>query len=74
MTVFEQLKEDALYAQRSFSRELLYQAHGAAQMARQLGAISREEAMELNNMTVVFMNTNREYIQHRNEESRRLAR
>ena len=66
--VFEQLKKDALYAQRSYSTELLYQAHGAAQMARQLGAISREEAMELNDMTVRFMNTDREYIRHRNVE------
>lgn len=60
--VFEDLKKDALYAQRSYSERLLYQVHGAAQMARQLGAISREEAMELNDMTVRFMNTDREYI------------
>ena len=72
-SVFEQLKNEALYAQRSFSTELLYQAHGAAQMARQLGAISREEAMTLNDMTVRFMNTDREYIRHKNEEYSRLT-
>ena len=73
MTVFEQLKKDALYAQHSYSKELLYQAHGAAQMAQQLGAITHEEAMELNNMTVTFMNTNREYIQHQSKELSAIA-
>ena len=72
-SVYEQLKRDALFAQRSYSTELLYQAHGAAQIARQLGAISREEAMELNDLTVRFMNTDREYIRHKNEEFSRLA-
>lgn len=73
MTVFEQLKKDALYAQRSFSTELLYQTYGAAQMARQLEAITSEEFMELNTMTVYFMNTDREYIRHCNEKYRRLT-
>ena len=73
MSVFEQLKKDALYAQRSFSKELLYQTHGAAMMARQLGTITHEEAAELNWMTVTFMNTNREYIQHQSEELSRIA-
>ncbi|MDE7245111.1 MAG: hypothetical protein K2O18_14220 [Oscillospiraceae bacterium] len=72
-TVFEQLKKDALYAQRSYSKELLYQTHGAAQMARQLGAITHEEAVELNWMTVTFMNTNQDYIQHQSEELSAIA-
>lgn len=71
--VFEQLKTNALYAQRSFSRELLYQTYGAALMARQLEAISRDEFMELNGMTVRFMNTDHEYIRRQNEAFRRLA-
>lgn len=71
--VFEQLKKDALYAQRSFSKELLYQTHGAAQMARQLGAITHDQATELNTLTVYFMNTDREYIRHQNEEYSRLT-
>ena len=33
--ILEQLKREALYAQSSFSTELLYQTHGKAQMARQ---------------------------------------
>ena len=52
MTEFEQLKTDDLYAQRSFSTELLYQAYGASQMARQLGAITSEEFWTLNETTV----------------------
>lgn len=41
-----------LYAQRSFSTELLYQTYGKAQMARQLEALSKSEFMEINHMTV----------------------
>lgn len=41
--IFEQLKRDALYAQRSFSKELLYQVYGKAQMARQLEAHKNAE-------------------------------
>ena len=42
-TILEQLKREALYAQRSFSKELLYQAYGKAQMARQLEALTQSE-------------------------------
>lgn len=62
--IFEQLKREALYAQRSFSTELLYQTYGKAQMARQLEALTQSEFMEINHMTVHFMNTDREYIRN----------
>lgn len=67
-SVFDQLKQEALYAQRSFSTELLYQTYGKAQMARQLGALTQDGFMEINRMTVYFMNTDREYIRHKNDE------
>ena len=50
MRVFEQLKKEALYAQRSFSTELLYQTYGKAQMARQLDALTHGEFMKINEM------------------------
>ena len=56
----EQLKREALYAQRSFSTELLYQTYGKAQMSRQLEALTQSEFMEINHMTVCFMNTDRD--------------
>ena len=59
--ILEQLKREALYAQRSFSTELLYQTYGKAKMARQLEALTQSEFMEINHMTVYFMNTDREY-------------
>lgn len=65
--ILEQLKREALYAQRSYSKELLYQTYGKAQMARQLEALTQSEFMEINLMTVNYMNTNREYIKHRND-------
>lgn len=68
MTVFEQLKQEALYAQRSFSERLLYQTYGKACMARQLEALTKEEVTEINHMTVYFMNTDKEYIRHINKE------
>ena len=64
--IFEQLKREALYAQHSFSAELLYQTYGKAQMARQLEALTQSEFMEINHMTVYFMNTDKEYIRHCN--------
>ncbi len=64
--ILEQLKREALYAQRSYSTELLYQTYGKAQMARQLEALTQSEFMEINHMTVNYMNTNSEYIKHRN--------
>lgn len=71
--IFEQLKKKALYAQRSLSRPLLCQVFGAAQMARELDAITHNEFMELNTMTIVYMNTSRELIRHENEVYRRIA-
>lgn len=65
-SIFEQLKHEALYAQRSFSTDLLYQTYGKAQMARQLEALTKVEFMEINHMTVYFINTNREYIKKGN--------
>ena len=66
--IVEQLKREALYAQRSFSTELLYQTYGKAQMARHLEVLTQSEFMEINDMTVYFMNTDREYIRHKNKE------
>jgi len=66
-SIFEQLQRDALYAQKSFSTELLYQAYGGAKMARRLEAITEEEFLEINRMTVYFMNTDAEYIRQKNQ-------
>ena len=68
--ILEQLKREALYAQRSFSTELLYQTYGKAQMARQLEALTKSEFMEINHMTVYFMNTDREYMRNCNRNYR----
>ena len=64
----EQLRREALYAQQSYSEELLHDVYGQAKMARRLGAITKKEFMELNYMTVYFMNTDNEYIRRMNEE------
>lgn len=56
-TIMEQLIREAQYAQRSFSRELLMETYGKAEMARQLKAISFAEFMKINNLTVYFINT-----------------
>lgn len=56
--ILEQLKREALYAQRSFSTELLYQTYGKAQMARQLEVLTQSEFMEINHMTVLIKQTN----------------
>ena len=72
--VLEQLKHEALYAQHSFSTELLYQTYGKAQMARQLKVLTQSEFMEMNHMTVYFMNTDQEYIQHCNQEYAKCCR
>ena len=68
--ILEQLKREALYAQSSFSTELLYQTYGKAQMARQLEVLTQSEFMEINHMTVYFMNTDREYIRNCNRNYR----
>lgn len=62
--ILEQLKREARYAQRSFSSRLLYQTYGKACMAWELDAITKTEFMEINQMTVVFMNTDKEFIKH----------
>ena len=49
-------------------RRVLYQTYGKAQMARELDALTHEEFMEINHMTVYFMNTDHEYILHKNKE------
>ncbi|WP_300844109.1 hypothetical protein [uncultured Acetatifactor sp.] len=67
-TVMEQMRREALYAQRSYAEDLLHDVYGQAKMARRLGAITKEEFLELNYMTVCFMNTDQEYIRRRNEE------
>lgn len=66
--IYEQLKKEALCAQRSFSTELLYQTYGKAQMAIQLEALTQAEFMEINHMTVYFMNTDKGYIRHKNKD------
>lgn len=55
-TLFEQLMREAKNAQCSNSKCLLFQVHGKAIMARELGAITHEEAMTLNTETVRYMN------------------
>ena len=66
--ILEQLRREALYAQRSFSEELLHEVYGKAKMARELEAITKEGFMEINDMTVRFMNTDREFIRRKSEE------
>lgn len=56
-TVMEQLEREAGYAQRSRSRDLLIETYGKAKMARQLEAITHQEFMKINHMTVYFINT-----------------
>lgn len=41
--ILEQLKREALYAQRSLSTELLHQTYGKAKMARRLEALTESE-------------------------------
>ena len=50
--------------------EVLYQTYGKAQMARQLEVLTQSEFMEINHMTVYFMNTDREYIRNCNRNYR----
>ena len=37
-------------------------------MERQLEALTQSEFMEINRMTVYYMNTDKKYIMHRNKE------
>jgi len=45
--VYENLMADIEYARKSFNMNLLYEAHGAIKMAYQLGAITKEEYLQL---------------------------
>lgn len=56
-TIMEQLIQEAQYAQRSCSRELLMETYGKAEMARQLRAICFQEFMQINHLTVYYINT-----------------
>lgn len=67
-TAIEQLRREALCAQRSYSEELLYKIYGGAVMAKKLGAITEEEFMEINGMTIRFMRNYQECMRRRNEE------
>ena len=55
--IMEQLKREAADAQRSRSRSLLIETYGKAKMARQLDAITQDEFMQINHLTVFYMNT-----------------
>jgi len=68
--ILEELKREAFFAQRIFSTELLFETYGKAKMARQLEVITQSEFMEINHMTVYFMNTDKEYIRYCNEKYR----
>ena len=52
MTTYEHLLKQATYALKSHSRDLVYEAFGAAKMARNLGAITSEQMKTLNDMLV----------------------
>lgn len=56
-TIMEKLVKEAEYAQRSSSRDQLFEVYGKAEMARDLGAITIKEFMEINHMTVYYINT-----------------
>ena len=56
-TLVEQLKKEAIYAQKSLSQDLLYEVYGKAKMAYKLEAISKDDFLEINHMTVYFINT-----------------
>ncbi len=50
--IFNQLKKEIEYALNSKSRNLAYQAYGAAKMAWRLEAITDEQFYELNDMVI----------------------
>lgn len=60
-TLFAALKDRGEYALRSRSRCLVCEAHGAAKMARHLGAITKTQARLLNDMLVVNGLNNPQY-------------
>lgn len=51
--IFDQLKKEIQYALNSKSLTLAYQAYGAAKMAWQLDAITKDQFFMLNDMVVV---------------------
>ncbi len=51
--IFNELKKDIEYALNSKSLTLAYEAYGAAKMARKLGAITKDQFFELNDMVIV---------------------
>lgn len=60
--MLEKLKKQVEYAKKSCSaRELLYEAYGAIKMARELGALTEEEFMNLNEMCVADGINNPQY-------------
>ena len=56
-SIYNQLFNEAEYAQRSLSRDLLFETYGKAKMALQLGVITQNEFMEINSLTIYFINT-----------------
>lgn len=56
-SIMEQLLKEAEYAQRSMSRDLLFEIFGKAKMARQFNVITFDEFMEINHSTIYFINT-----------------
>ena len=70
--LYIELKREAEYAQKSFNSNLLYEVYGKAKMARFLGAINKEEFMELNHDTIYFINTNQQIFQNPNKTERNL--
>ena len=70
--VFNELKREAEYAQKSLNSNLLYEVYGKAKMARYLCVISQEEFMEINHDTIYFINTNQQVFQNLNKTERNL--
>ena len=50
--IWEDLQKQANYAVASKNKELMYEAYGAAKMARKMCAISAEQMRELNTKLV----------------------
>lgn len=72
--VYDKLLRDVQYARNSFSKELLYQAHGAIMMAGDLHAIPMGKALELDAMVIRDGINNPEFIHHWNKEFFELRR
>lgn len=63
-TIIQQLTREAIYAQKSMSRDLLFEIYGKAEMASQLKAITFREFMGINEMTIRFINTHAAELEH----------